>query len=57
MAQKTTLKEFESVFPTLVEDMLAHAKQYGAPQMALDWYKAVRIYFNPSFKNLLTFIS
>ncbi len=42
MAQATTLKEFETVFPTLAEDLLAHAKQYGAPQMALDWYKAVR---------------
>jgi hypothetical protein len=42
MAKMTTLKEFESIFPTIVEDLLAHAKQYGAPQMALDWYKAVR---------------
>jgi hypothetical protein len=43
MAKMTTLKEFESIFPTIVEDLLAHAKQYGAPQMALDWYKAVRV--------------
>jgi farnesyl diphosphate synthase len=41
MAKATTLKEFESVFPTLVEDILAHVKQYGTPQMAMDWYKAV----------------
>ncbi|KAI9744181.1 MAG: Farnesyl pyrophosphate synthetase [Claussenomyces sp. TS43310] len=40
MAQATTLKEFESVFPTLVEDLLAHAKKYGAPEMALDWFRA-----------------
>lgn len=42
MAKMTTLKEFESIFPTIVEDLLTHAKQYGPPQMALDWYKAVR---------------
>ena len=42
MAQTTTLKEFESIFPILVEDLLAHSKQYGLPQIALDWYKAVR---------------
>lgn len=41
MAKATTLKEFESIFPTLVEDLLAHAKKYEAPEMALDWYKAV----------------
>jgi hypothetical protein len=41
MAKMTTLKEFESIFPTIVEDLLAHAKQYGPPQMALDWYKTV----------------
>jgi hypothetical protein len=43
MAKTTTLKEFESVFPQLVEDLLAHAKQYGSPQQALDWYKAVSL--------------
>jgi len=42
MAKTTTLKEFESVFPKLVEDLLEHAEQYGPPEMALDWYKAVR---------------
>jgi hypothetical protein len=42
MAQTTTLKEFESIFPTLVEDLLAHGSSYGAPKLALDWYKAVR---------------
>jgi farnesyl diphosphate synthase len=42
MAKMTTLKEFESIFPTIVEDLLAHAKLYGAPQMALDWFKTVR---------------
>lgn len=42
MAQTTTLKKFESIFPTLVEDVLDHAKQYKLPQEFVDWYKAVR---------------
>jgi farnesyl diphosphate synthase len=41
MAQRTTLKEFEAVFPKLEEVVLAHAKQYGLPQPYLDWYKKV----------------
>ncbi|KAI0011111.1 terpenoid synthase [Xylariaceae sp. FL0662B] len=39
MAKTTTLKEFESVFPKLEEDLLAWAKQYNLPQELLDWYK------------------
>jgi len=41
MSKAAALEKFESIFPTLVEDLLAHAKSYGLPQMALDWYKAV----------------
>lgn len=37
-----TLKEFESVFPQLVEDVLAHSKQYNLPDNALQWFKNVR---------------
>lgn len=37
----TTLKEFESVFPKLVEDLLAHAQKYNLPQQGQDWLKAV----------------
>lgn len=43
MAQKTTLKEFESVFPKLEEALLAHAKQYGLPEEYLQWYKQVSL--------------
>ncbi|KAI8627645.1 terpenoid synthase [Xylariaceae sp. FL1651] len=39
MATQTTLKEFETVFPKLEEDLLAWAKQYKLPQEYLDWYK------------------
>jgi farnesyl diphosphate synthase len=43
MAKNTTLKEFESVFPKLVEDILDHAKQYNLPEEFVQWYKAVGI--------------
>lgn len=41
MAKATTLKEFESVFPKLVDDLLAHAQKYNLPQQGQDWLKAV----------------
>ncbi|EON98619.1 putative farnesyl pyrophosphate synthetase protein [Phaeoacremonium minimum UCRPA7] len=40
MAQKTTLKEFESIFPKLEEVLLAHAQHYNLPKGELAWYKA-----------------
>ncbi len=44
MAKTTTLKEFESVFPKLVEDLLNHAKSYNLPEDFVQWYKAVRMH-------------
>ena len=41
MAKKTTLQEFEAAFPRLVDDMTAHAKQYGVPTNVLDWFRQV----------------
>ncbi|KAF7554245.1 hypothetical protein G7Z17_g3091 [Cylindrodendrum hubeiense] len=38
MAQKTTLKEFESVYPKLKEALLDHARSYKLPKEQLDWY-------------------
>jgi hypothetical protein len=43
MAKTTTLKEFESVFPKLVEDILGHAKSYNLPEEFVKWYKDVNI--------------
>ncbi|KAK0674139.1 isoprenoid synthase domain-containing protein [Cercophora samala] len=37
--QKTTLQEFESVFPKLEEVLLEHAKSYNLPEKELAWYK------------------
>ena len=45
MAQKTTLKKFESVYPKLEAALLDHAKSYKLPQEQLDWYKKVRSTF------------
>ncbi|KAI4171630.1 MAG: hypothetical protein LQ343_004108 [Gyalolechia ehrenbergii] len=32
-------KDFESVFPQLVDDLGDHCKQYGLPENALQWYR------------------
>jgi farnesyl diphosphate synthase len=42
MAKSAALEKFESIFPTLVEDVLAHSKSYNLPQQAMDWFKNVR---------------
>jgi farnesyl diphosphate synthase len=39
MAKTTTLQEFEAVFPKLVDDLVAHAEQYGVPTNALEWFR------------------
>lgn len=37
----TTLKEFEAVFPSLVEDLSQHAISFKLPGNALKWYQEV----------------
>ena len=37
----TTLKEFETVFPTLVKDLKEHCQKYKLPDQALDWFEKV----------------
>lgn len=37
----TTLKEFEAVFPSLVEDLTQHAKSFGLPEKELNWFQEV----------------
>jgi farnesyl diphosphate synthase len=46
MAKFTTLKEFESVFPKLVEDILGYAKQYNLPEDFVTWFKKVPLRTN-----------
>lgn len=43
MAQKTTLKEFEAVYPKLEAAILDHAKSYKLPKEELEWLKAVSL--------------
>ena len=37
----TTLKEFEAVFPKLVDDLKAHCQKYNSPEQALKWCEEV----------------
>ncbi|KOS18963.1 Farnesyl pyrophosphate synthase [Escovopsis weberi] len=39
MAHKTTLAEFEAVWPELQEAILDHAKSYKLPETELNWFK------------------
>lgn len=43
--QKTTLKEFEAVFPKLEADLLEHAQKYKLPKAELEWFKTVSLSF------------
>ena len=37
-------KDFEAVFPLLVEDISQAAKQYNIPTAALEWFRKVFLY-------------
>ena len=37
----TTLKDFEAVFPSLVEDLMGTCKSYQTPANALKWFENV----------------
>lgn len=37
----TNRADFEAVFPSLVEDLLNHAKKYNLPDNALQWFEKV----------------
>lgn len=39
--QKTTLQEFEAVFPKLKADLMEHAQKYNLPDKELEWFKNV----------------
>jgi hypothetical protein len=36
-----TLKEFETVFPKLVDDLKQHCERYKLPKQSLDWFEQV----------------
>lgn len=37
----TSLKDFETVFPKLVQDLNEHCQQYTLPEQALKWFEKV----------------
>lgn len=37
----TDRKAFEAVFPSLAEDLLAHARKYNLPGNAMEWFEKV----------------
>jgi len=37
----TKRADFEAIFPSLAQDILAHAKRYNLPQNALEWLEKV----------------
>ena len=41
MASSTKRADFEAVFPSLAQDILAHAKRYNLPDNALKWFEKV----------------
>jgi farnesyl diphosphate synthase len=43
----TKRSDFEAVFPTLAKDILDHAKQYGIPEQAYQWFE--KVLWHPSF--------
>lgn len=42
MATKTTLKEFEAVFPKLEAVLMDQVSSYGLPEAYIEWYRKVR---------------
>jgi hypothetical protein len=47
MASTTKRADFEAIFPSLAQDILAHAKKYNLPANALEWFEKVTA---PPFK-------
>lgn len=41
MASTTKRADFEAIFPSLAQDILAHAKRYNLPPNALEWFEKV----------------
>ena len=39
--KQVSTRDFDKIFPTLMDDLVEHAKQYGVPKDTLDWYQNV----------------
>lgn len=51
MASTTKRADFEAIFPSLAQDILAHAKRYNLPGNALEWFEKVGRSLNECHKN------
>ena len=43
--KQITVREFDKIFPILMDDLVEHAGQYGVPKDTLDWYRNVGSFF------------
>ncbi|KAN0080729.1 Isoprenoid synthase domain containing protein [Elaphomyces granulatus] len=50
MASRTTRSDFEAIWPTLSEDILAQVKEYGVPDPAITWFEKSLQYNTPGGK-------
>ena len=41
--QLITTRDFDGIFPMLMDDLVGHAKEYGVPKDTLDWYQNVSV--------------
>ena len=39
--KQLSTRDFDKIFPTLMDDLVEHAKEYGVPKDTLDWYQNV----------------
>ncbi len=39
--QVASTRDFDKIFPILMDDLVEHAKEYGVPKDTLDWYRNV----------------
>ena len=39
--QSMLSRDFNKIFPTLMDDLVEHAREYGVPKDTLDWYRDV----------------
>ena len=45
--QVASTRDFDKIFPILMDDLVEHAKEYGVPKDTLDWYRNVGSLFCP----------
>lgn len=39
--KQVSTRDFDKIFPILMDDLVEHAKEYGVPKDTLDWYRNV----------------